>query len=371
MRRLHILSSGLRAQNARSFIVPASRAGARLRDLGWTAKLYFVLGPEIGQCDALLVDNKVFATLKCDQRAGKVELLSSWSGQCKIGYFDLSDSTVVTDPEVLPYITLYYKNQLPADRSWLKKPLYGNRLFTDACHHEFGVMDGALESWSTPLEREEIEKLRVGWNAGLGNYALLAPKVSSLVHRMTGLVVSGPRPRYCDPHATRPLDVNCRMATNHSRQTVAHQRREARRILEDFATSNRVSKFQYMRELRRSKIVVSPFGWGEINQKDFEAMIAGAALLKPDLSHLETWPNYFEDGITYVGHRWDLSDLREKLELLLTDDDRRLNIAEEGQRRVRVFSVKGAGLEGFARRLAGIGDELLSAGNVAATAAQA
>ena len=42
--------------------------------------------------------------------------------------------------------------------------------------------------------------------------------------------------------------------------------------------------------MRQSKIVVSPFGFGEMCHRDFEAWGCGAVLLKPRVDHLRTLP---------------------------------------------------------------------------------
>ncbi|MEQ9379248.1 MAG: glycosyltransferase, partial [Pirellulales bacterium] len=320
----------------------------------------FDVSPDLAECDTLLVDGKFFQnteSFSCDQKG---LLLEAWKEKCALGYFDLSDSTVITDPEVFPYVTRYFKNQLPADKSLLGRALYGNRIFTDHYHNRFRVEDGAAESHSPILDVEAIRKIRLGWNAGLGNYALFGPKLTTLVRSFTGQVIFAPGPLYRESHLPRAIDVNCRMATNYSRATVAFQRLGVRDLLRDVAQTGRVSKFQYAHELRHSKVVVSPFGWGEINQKDFEAMIAGAALLKPDLSHLQTWPNYFIEGATYIAHRWDLSDLREKLDLLLENDNLRIRIAKAGQESYRSAAVTGAGLAEFAERVCGITRDLVA-----------
>jgi hypothetical protein len=80
-------------------------------------------------------------------------------------------------------------------------------------------------------------------------------------------------------------------------------------------------------------IVVSPFGWGEICYRDFECFLAGAVLLKPDMSHLKTWPDYYEPHVTYIPFAWDLSDLEQRIMDVLSDVERSQEIATNGQRR--------------------------------------
>jgi hypothetical protein len=57
--------------------------------------------------------------------------------------------------------------------------------------------------------------------------------------------------------------------------------------------------------------VVSPFGFGEITLKDFEVFLTGGLLLKPDMSHMQTWPDVFRAGETMAAHAWDLSDFED------------------------------------------------------------
>jgi hypothetical protein len=61
--------------------------------------------------------------------------------------------------------------------------------------------------------------------------------------------------------------------------------------------------------------------------------MAGALLLKPDMSHLKTFPDYYEPFVTYVPHRWDFSDFLEKLTDILQNPNRYEDIARTGQRR--------------------------------------
>ena len=62
---------------------------------------------------------------------------------------------------------------------------------------------------------------------------------------------------------------------------------------------------------------------------------ATALLLKPDMGHLETWPDLFESGVTIETHAWDLSDLEEMIEAVLANPESAVEIAAEGQRRYR------------------------------------
>ena len=83
--------------------------------------------------------------------------------------------------------------------------------------------------------------------------------------------------------------------------------------------NNKINRFSYYNELKNSKIILSPFGLGEITLKDFEVFITGGLLLKPNMNHLMTWPNFYQENKFVIFHNWDLSDLKEKIEFCLSD----------------------------------------------------
>lgn len=70
---------------------------------------------------------------------------------------------------------------------------------------------------------------------------------------------------------------------------------------------------QYYALMSRSKIVVAPFGYGEMAPRDMESAMVGSVLLKPDMGHLETIPNIYLPNETYVPLKWDFSDMNQKI----------------------------------------------------------
>jgi hypothetical protein len=103
------------------------------------------------------------------------------------------------------------------------------------------------------------------------------------------------------------------------RETVAFQRQLVRKVADSLGfPTDKIPRPEYLKELRNCKVSVSPFGWGEPSYKDFEVIINGAALLKPDVSHMETWPNLYVAGETYLPFKWDCSDLQEVIYNALT-----------------------------------------------------
>ena len=60
----------------------------------------------------------------------------------------------------------------------------------------------------------------------------------------------------------------------------------------------KVSYSDYVQLLRKTKIFVSPFGIGEFSGKDYEAILAGALLVKPLAHKIEAYPNIYRNDIT-------------------------------------------------------------------------
>lgn len=81
----------------------------------------------------------------------------------------------------------------------------------------------------------------------------------------------------------------------------------------------------------------SPFGYGEVCWRDYEAVMCGALLIKPDMSHVETYPDIFRPHETYVPIRWDFSDLEEKVNYFLDNEPERNAITQNAYSSLRNY----------------------------------
>ena len=71
----------------------------------------------------------------------------------------------------------------------------------------------------------------------------------------------------------------------------------------------KLSSWKYIKECSKVMGMLSPFGWGEICYRDFESILSKSLLVKPDMSHLDTWPNiYLED--LYFKIDWDFNNIK-------------------------------------------------------------
>ena len=361
MPTVHILTKGFASPNGIAFLFPLHVHRRRLADLGIRFRCFTRRTPEVAECDALIIDSRFYAPRWMRDSGAALDELGSFAEQVPaVLYFDISDSTGWLQAQVLPFVSRYCKAQLLKNRETYLHPLYGNRIYADYYHREFGVTDEDPVASRPVASPEDLAKLRVSWNSGLADYSLWGPAVMGLRRRLPiDRLLRYPR-RFTPVRRPRPLPFACRFDLGHARETVAYQRRRIRETLGPRAPTDKLSRRAYLAEMRLCRAVVSPFGYGEITLKDFEAFLCGALLVKPDMSHLETWPDLYRDGETMVAHRWDLSDLEERLDDVLADDSRREAIAERGQSLYRHHIGSDAGYQEFCLRFRDIVAESLA-----------
>lgn len=355
MIRVNILTEGFATPNGQAFLFPIIFNRSRLRDHGLRIRITQKISPDLDECDVLILDSKFFRSWWRDRADAVLALLERLGGQVPaLLFFDNSDSASWIKNEVLPYVRRYYKGMLFRDRSYFTRPLYGQRLFTDYYHRTKGVEDD-VPKWSTPVENpSDLDKLRVSWNSGLADYSLHGPSLAALYARLPFRPLLAYPKQFTAPSTARPIDISCRINVSYDRASVAYQRRMMRDLLQGGIHTEKLTRRAYFRELGDSKVVVSPFGWGEITLRDFEVFLTGGLLFKPEMSHMETWPDLFQNGHTMLTHDWDLSDCSERIQDALADYGSKLEIARAGQELYRYYVATEQGHQEFCTRFDGI-----------------
>jgi hypothetical protein len=343
-------------------LAPVRHSKVGLRERGLQAKIFYQASPHCLSCDVLCLVSKAILPMFGDnspvlQSTGPTIAFIEEARQYadKIIWFDSSDSTGVTHFELLPYVDLYLKKQLLKDRTQYQKEFYGGRIFSEFYHNTFGVEDEVAFEQFYPLCPEFENKVDLSWNIGLGDM------VGSFSRNLFQRLRADYRPPsyripYVAPDDPRKnIDVFLRTSTDLGRATIAFHRQEfVRRLREvkaeqDFSgyiNGDRLSVREFRNTMVRTRIMPSPFGWGELGVRDYEAFIYGALLLKPDMSYMETWPAIFDEGETYQPIEWGFGNLNSVLCELLSDQRKRSRIAEQGQAIYR-DSISATGMARF------------------------
>ena len=180
-----------------------------------------------------------------------------------------------------PLIDLYVKKQVLRDFDDYRFVYPEERFHA----HYINCPDGELTPHRRDIPHSFRAKLLIGWNVGVAEW----------LHQ--SLLRDGddaPRGR-----TQRPIDISMRISTARGRQArqrdcpagadwYGRHRRNALDALTSLSDSFSVvasgdqfavGRDQYHRELRESKIALSPWGVGEVCYGDFEAILAGALLI--------------------------------------------------------------------------------------------
>jgi len=336
MMRVHVLHDASYTRNGEAFVFPLRFNRRRLADRGVRLTFSTDTGAPF-ECDVLCVSSRCFRTW---WTATGGDAVLEWLGRARrttrtVLWFDVSDSTGTTQFRVLPAVDGYVKNQLLKDRSLYQASFYGMRITTDFYHRHFGVRDEIPQEphLAEAPDVSQIGKVRVGWNYGMANYGPRGAQLGSLWHRAAGLPRWYAR-RWYRPDARRPIPCSLRVGHAYARQTVAFPRQRLLELTRGRLRAARLPRAQYFRELRLSVVAISPFGFGEVCYRDFEAVTAGAAVMKQDMSHVDTWPDLWARDM-YVPFAWDFSNFDDTLQQVFDQPDRMADIASRAQDQYR------------------------------------
>jgi len=220
-------------------------------------------------------------------------------------------------PAGSPFLSLasrvdcYVKRQHLADLSLYQRDYEGGHVFTDFLARELGY---DLDGWffATKPDPASLDRIVTGWNLGV------TPRYRRQLRLCRRL-----RPLW----RLRPFDIHRRFdpgLMDKKREWYEVYREQAALKLDPLSPkyrltgAGRIHHRVYLAELLASKLVVSPFGWGEVCFRDYEAVVTGALLVKPSMDHLVTHPDIYRPHETYVPVRWDLSDLAEVCDYYLS-----------------------------------------------------
>jgi hypothetical protein len=264
--------------------------------------------------------DRLFARIHADHPGARVACLD-WFAPT-----DLRNAARMNDR-----IHLYIKKHVLRDRDCYGKPTLGDTNLTDYYARRLRLDEPERHF---PIPSGFLDKLVIGPSFAtaptvlpglLGNPPLRGAREHDLHARFE----LGGTPWYRGMRAEADAAVNALKGVSVVRGTGVHQA-------------------QFLAEMRHSKVCLSPFGYGEVCWRDYEAVLTGAVLIKPDMSHIATDPDIFIPWETYAPVAWDLSDFPDVLHRLLGDEPLRRRIAAQAFETLR----KWLATDHFARRMA-------------------
>lgn len=259
--------------------------------------------------------------------------------QARLVYLDFFAPLDLRYAAVLdPWIHRYVKKQVFADAAQYGRTTVGDTNLTDYYARRYGI---DKPSYRFEVPEGFLDKLVLGTNFCISPH---------MIDRFRGRL----------PQGEKPIDVHARIATR-GVDWYERMRREAKQAAlavqgVHTVSEGRVSQSRFYEELAASKVCFSPFGYGEVCWRDYEAIFSGALLLKPRMDHVRLAPSIFVPEETYVPIEWDCSDYAERLREALADEPRRRRICANAFEAVRRYVREETALEDLMPVFEGAGE---------------
>lgn len=243
------------------------------------------------------------------------------SKDIKVILFDNGDGAGGRQWDFIEHVDVLVKKQLLKDRGYytINEGSFSHMPFAKAYDLSDQKVKKNYKSDNVPCPVDQLHKIKLGWNIGMLDYRFFPfgnyyPFGTS---RLLNSIYQAPY--FEDPDSERNIDSAFRGKVNKKNKNYSFQRNRVVELFEKkenkrLITGSPISKRKYLRELQDSKTCVSPFGWGEVCYRDFESIISGCLLIKPDMDHLETYPDVYKKNETYIPLKWDMSDLEKTLQ---------------------------------------------------------
>ena len=357
--KVNILTKGFFSPTARGWLHPVVKNKFILKEMGIDLNFFLKNSEKLKFCDVVIVESKFVKDDWVKNKEKIFELLVNLKTNTnKVFFYDLGDSTYSWGLEVLPYVDKFLKPFIFKDKTNYCIPLNGCNIITNY-YFEKGLVES--DNFRKPkfIQKKDtdlLNKIQLGFNSTFADHSVnsnlwkydyfnrLSRRSFKVFSKMLNEININ---EYKKPGLHRTQNLSCRMSLNGYSKGVEFHRKKTAKILSEYLLTNKLNRKDFFSEISNSKVVISPFGWGEINvPRDYEVALSGSLLLKPDLSHLETWPNIFNKD-TVVQYKWDLSDLLEWVEKILENYQKYIGFAIRLQEQYKKYSYGKIGQEKF------------------------
>tara|TARA_X000000950_G_scaffold289477_1_gene413959 strand:- start:4812 stop:5876 length:1065 start_codon:yes stop_codon:yes gene_type:complete len=334
---VNILTKGFDTPNGLSFLLPIIVFKKKLSKK-YKIKLFTKITNKLEECDILIIESKYFKDKWNNFHFKIIEQFVAWKRKkIRIIFCDTTDSSSWIKSDVFEFVDKYAKGQLLKNKNLYLKRIYGNRVYADYYYKNKKVKDKNVQ-FSDPIKPNQLKKLCLSWNSGLSNYSLFSPiiykyipvKLSHLIFKFSSYYVS--------PNLSKDI-INCRFGSSYHLESIKYQREQLKKLLTNYVRTDKLNRFLYFKEMRKTLLSIVPFGYGEITLKDFESFMNGCILIKPNLNHMSTWPDFYIKDKTYISFSWDLSDIIEKIAIIKENVEQYIEIAANGQKIYRKHTI--------------------------------
>lgn len=364
--KINILTRGFLSPNSRGWLFPIIKNMSRLKKLGVEVSFHFRYSEDIKFCDVVIVESKYVIKDWSINKSKIFDLLKKLKTNTnKVFYYELNDSTFCWALEALPYVDKLLKPFIFRDKSNYCRPLDGYTIISDYyiknniinSHEPNSIKNSSyLPIFVKKEDQHYLNKIQVGFNATFADHSSNSilwkydyfTKINRRFFNLYSKQLKSIKSyEYINPEKKRSKDISCRIQSDGYSEAIAYHRNQTSIIFKDYISTKKLNREDYFSEIRNSKIVLSPFGWGELNlPRDFEVALSGSILLKPDISHIETWPNIFNNK-TVVQYKWDLSNLLELANKVINNYDDYIEYAIRLQDQYKSYSFGELGQEKF------------------------
>ncbi|NEQ98555.1 MAG: hypothetical protein F6K30_17845, partial [Cyanothece sp. SIO2G6] len=198
-----------------------------------------------------------------------LDKIHKYQSNAKVVFLDWYAPIHIPQPEILEMVDLYVKKQVLKEHQQYTG-MYNTNLLEYENQHNDNYQCNLANIRYIQVDLDILsEKLFTGWNFATDRRLTEQLKKKFYLNK------------------DRPIDVHCRIFAPSERkswyqhmrgraydavQEIAQKRSQQFKILSENA---RVPYHKYINELAHSKLCISPFGYGEICWRDFEAILAG------------------------------------------------------------------------------------------------
>lgn len=327
-----VIAHGITSIEVFHSIIPFVIASETNKDWKWIFINYSISKIENYSGNLLIIVRK-YHDRNYDLKLAQRDLIRYKKKFDKIVYFDDSASSSYVLFSLFPYLDEYWKRSILKDTSMYSKSYYGGHVYSDYYNKNYSVYD---QNWTlknqTKVANEDFNKLKISWNIGIGLFPLstnsFANKNYKFIKKLNTAISVLPSLNLLKffikfyiknmiIELNKDIDLNlkkkkisARFTSKGYNESIGFQRELILKKISNnkiFLTGT-VPNWQFIQENKSIFAMISPFGWGEICYRDFEAVLCGSYLIKPNTSHISTWPNIFDNNM-YHSLDWKISNI--------------------------------------------------------------